>query len=158
MSNAHPENKYVTRSWTSSISTYIIVGSCNSYLTTSKHDLLNITGLQLALPINQLFEIYLFSCLITQHLSKLDYDSLGCHLLWWHWLILQFFQKLLNDSGLHEMVLLPFRCVVHSPSVTMETYKPNLLTLGQFIRQNLEMADHGNVTITQIRIGKIIIM
>jgi len=50
---------------------------------------------------------------------KLDYNS---------------FKKLLIDSGLHEMVLSPFRCVVRAPSVTIETYKPaNLLTLEQLM-------------------------
>ena len=116
----HIKRINVTRSWTSSNSTYIIVGSCNSYLTRSKHwtcHLLNIAGLQHAVPSNQLFEIYHISCLFTQQLSKLHYDSLGCHILWWHWQVLQtwlqFFQKLLNDGGLDEMALSPFRCVVH---------------------------------------------
>ena len=58
-------------------------------------------------------------CGDTGWFCKLDYNS---------------FKKLLNDSGLHEMVLSPFRCVVHAPSVTIETYKPaNLLTLEQLM-------------------------
>ena len=60
---------------------------------------------------------------------KLDYNS---------------FKKLLNENGLHEMVLSPFMC--SPPSIIMETYKPNLLTLGQlmlFIRRDLKMADQG---------------
>ena len=45
----------------------LIFCSCNSYLTASEHwtcQLLNIAGLQHALPSNQLFEIYLIFCLI----------------------------------------------------------------------------------------------
>ena len=101
--------------------------------------------------------------LITNYIvTKLNDDSLGCHLLWWHWLVfqawLQFFKKLLNDSGLHEMVLSPFRYVVHHQwQWNIQTKPPDLRTINVVYETGSPNGRSGNVIITpQIRICKII--